>query len=113
MSSQTPPKHLSLAARQWWKKLCAEYALDDAAAQIILASALSSFDHWQEAQRIVDKEGIVTRDRFGQKRSHPALTILKDSKAAMLAALAALRLDVEPLRDSVGRPPGSSRPLEK
>ena len=47
------------------------------------------------------------RDRYGQLKAHPAVNIERDARAAMLAALKAMNLDVEPLRDRPGRPGGS------
>ena len=46
-------------------------------------------------------------DRFGQVKSHPLLSVERDSRAQYLAALKALNLDLEPLRDKPGRPGGS------
>jgi P27 family predicted phage terminase small subunit len=105
MSENKPPSHLSKEAKSWWRKLCAEYDLSDAAAKILLETALSAFDRWQGARKILAREGAVVRDRFGQRQAHPALAIERDSKGTMLRAFKSLNLDLEPLRD-VGRPPG-------
>ena len=59
-----------------------------------------------QAQALIAEHGAVTKDRWGQLRPNPACTIERDSRAAMLAALKALNLDLEPLRDKPGRPPG-------
>jgi glutathione S-transferase len=45
-------------------------------------------------------------DRFGQPKPHPLLATERDARAQFLAALKALNLDLEPLRDRVGRPGG-------
>ena len=108
-----PPAHLSREAKAWWKKLCSEFELGDSTAQILLESALSSFDKWQSARRVLSKEGDFIFDRFHQRRAHPALQVERDSKILMLKSFAALHLDLEPLRDFPGRPPGSGRPLGK
>jgi phage terminase small subunit len=67
---------------------------------------LQAFDRMHEARDLIAKHGAVTLDRFEQLRPNPATTIERDSRAAMLSALKALNLDIEPLRDGVGRPPG-------
>jgi hypothetical protein len=45
-------------------------------------------------------------DRFGAPKPHPLLPIERDSRAAFLAGMKALQLDLEPLRDHPGRPGG-------
>ncbi len=105
-TTKTPPG-LSPAAGAWWKKLTADYSLDDPAGQLLLETALQAFDRMHQARALIEKHGAVTVDRFGQLRPNPATTIERDSRAAMLAALKSLNLDLEPLRDAAGRPPGS------
>lgn len=100
------PKHLSKESKVLWKKLCDEYALDDVAGRLLLETALSARDRAEEARRRIAREGAVILDRFGQKRSHPSIAIERDSKATMVRALKALNLDLEPLRDGPGGPPG-------
>lgn len=101
-----PPKNLSREAKNLWRKIQNEYAISDEAGLLILATALESFDRMRQAQAILTNEGMTTVDRFGQARAHPAATIERDSRAAMLGALKQLNLDLEPLRDGPGRPAG-------
>ena len=105
LTPKTPPG-LSAAAAAWWKKLSSEYQLEDAAGLLLLETALQAFDRMHQARDLIETHGAVTLDRFDQLRPNPATTIERDSRAAMLAALKALNLDVEPLRDAAGRPPG-------
>lgn len=106
-----PPAHLSPAAKSLWKRICEENDLPDCAGQVLLESALSARDRWEEARRLIAREGCVTCDRFGQKHAHPAVAIERDSKATMERAFRALHLDLEPLRDGPGRPPGTGGPI--
>jgi P27 family predicted phage terminase small subunit len=110
MSERNPipkaPQHLSKAAKIWWQKLCAEYDLSDSAAQILLESALAEFDRAENARKILAREGAIVRDRFGQRQAHPAVGIARDARGMMIRAFKALCLDLEPLRDGPGRPPG-------
>lgn len=101
-----PPKNLSREAKNLWRKIQDEYAISDEAGLLILATGLEAFDRMRQAQDILKAEGMTTLDRFQQPRPHPAATIERDSRAAMLAALKQLNLDLEPLRDGRGRPPG-------
>lgn len=107
MKKSDPPKGLSNEARTLWRRLRNDYAIEDAAGLHLLATALQAFDRMRDAQALIAKHGICTPDRFGQLRANPATTIERDSRAAMLASLKALNLDLEPLRDGIGRPPGS------
>jgi hypothetical protein len=60
-----------------------------------------------KARRLLDRDGLVVSDRFGQQKPHPAAAIERDSKQTLLRNLRALNLDLEPLHDRPGRPGGS------
>ncbi len=101
------PKALSPEARKWWREVMKEYEIIDPAGLLLLQTALESFDRMRGAQESIAAVGATVTDRFGQLRAHPMITVERDARAAMLAALKALNLDVEPLRDGVGRPSGT------
>ncbi|MET4808336.1 P27 family phage terminase small subunit [Limibacillus sp. MBR-115] len=103
----TAPKHLSAEARKLWTRIGTDYDLTDAAGCLLLTTALEAFDRMREAQAVIAERGAVFVDRFEQPKANPACVVERDSRAAMLAALKALNLDLEPLRDMPGRPPGS------
>ena len=105
-NSKRPPVHLSKEAKAIWKDLLAEYGIDDVAGLRILRVALESFDRAQSARVSIDRIGLLVKDKFGQVKPHPLLPIERDSRAAFLAGLKALNLDLEPLRDKPGRPGG-------
>ncbi len=65
-----------------------------------------TFDRMRGCQKAVSDDGAMVKDRFDQLKPHPLLATERDSRAQMLFALKALNLDVEPLRDSPGRPGG-------
>lgn len=102
-----PPKTLSAEAKTWWKKLVKEYEIDDPAGFLLLQTALEALDGMRGAQQAIADDGATIKDRFGQLRAHPIITVERDARAAMLAALRALNLDLEPLRDRIGRPAGT------
>lgn len=93
--SSTTPSHLSTAAQQLWTRLRREYELDDAAAEVLLLSALEARDRAAEARERIDKEGLTVEDRFGQAKPHPLLAVERDSKSTMHAALRQLHLGPE------------------
>ena len=106
MSTQKAPSHLTAEAKKIWREILDEYAIDDAAGLRILRVALEAFDRAQAARATIDKDGMTVKDKFGQTKPHPLLPIERDSRAAFLAGLKALNLDLEPLRDRPGRPAG-------
>ena len=87
------PRHLKAEARSMWERLLADYQLEDAAAQALLRAACEAFQRAQEARRILDRDGAIVKDRFGQLKAHPAAAVERDSRTAMIAALRALRLE--------------------
>jgi hypothetical protein len=91
---------LSAEAQAWEARFVAGWNLDDAG-KFILAVALEAFDRMRGAQRTIRREGLVVKGK-----AHPATVIERDARLAMLRALRQLNLDVEPLRDKAGRPPG-------
>lgn len=104
--SLKPPPGLTAESAAWWKTLLSEYSIEDAAGLLLLENAMRARDRMTQASDLIEKHGAVTVDRFGQLRPNPATTIERDSRAAMQSALKALNLDLEPLRDAAGRPPG-------
>jgi hypothetical protein len=48
----------------------------------------------------------VLTSPHGLRKAHPAIAIERDARIALLAALRALKLDLEPLEPRVGRPGG-------
>jgi len=106
MALTKAPKHLSKEAKRLWERLLKEYEIEDEAGLLILATGLEAFDRMREAQMIIKTEGMQVTDRFDQKKAHPLTTVERDSRAAMLASLKALNLDLEPLNERPGRPAG-------
>jgi P27 family predicted phage terminase small subunit len=106
MKQPKAPKTLSTEAKGWWKKIQAEYAIDDEAGQLLLQTALESFDRMRSCQKTIEAEGQTVLDRFEQAKAHPLLAAERDARSQMLQALKQLNLDLEPLRDAPGRPGG-------
>jgi hypothetical protein len=92
--------HLSAEARAWRRRIAAGWELDDAA-KLILDVGLEAFDRMRQAQALIRRKGLTVNGH-----AHPATVVERDSRLAMLKALRQLNLDVEPLREKPGRPPG-------
>ena len=102
-----PPRGLSREAARWWRRLTTEYEIGDDAGHLILMTAMEAFDRMRQAQAVLATDGLSITDRFDQIKAHPLCVVERDSRAQMMAALKALNLDIEPLRDGPGRPPGA------
>jgi len=100
------PAHISKEAGAWWDRIVSEWDLDDSGL-LILTAAAEAWDRMRDAQSLITEHGILIDDRFGQKKVNPAVLVERDSRSAMIAAIKALNLDLEPLRDGPGRPSGS------
>lgn len=101
-----PPRGYSPEARRLWAEVLAGWDLDPPALAI-LDMACRAHMRVREAEALLDRDGLVVTDRFGQAKPHPAAGILRDSKQLVLRSLRALNLDLEPLHDRPGRPGGS------
>ena len=104
-STPGAPAGLSAAAAKWWADLQRDFPLADAAGLLLLEQAMRAFDRCEEARAMLDKDGGIITDRFGQKVPHPAIKLERDSRHQLLQCLRALNLDVEPARPP-GRPSG-------
>ena len=101
-----PPKHLSPEARAIWLGLVDEYGINDVAGTVLVTAACECWQRVREAMLLVAKDGAVTVDRWGQQKLSPAANLERDARASMLAAFRALNLDIQPVRDKLGRPGG-------
>jgi phage terminase small subunit len=101
-----PPNTLSPAAQSWWKATTEEYELEPHHVRL-LSEAAHSWDRAAQARALVDAEGIVVRDRFGQVKSHPAVAIERDARNVFVRIMRELDLDGVPEPES--RPPRASR----
>ena len=104
--SRKPPRHLGKSGKQLWTALRAEYQIDDAAGIALLTAAAECLDRMRAAQQAIGEHGEIVTDRYGQVKVNPACGLEKDARNGLLQAVRALNLDIEPLRDRVGRPGG-------
>jgi P27 family predicted phage terminase small subunit len=91
----TAPAHLSVAGKAMWRSLSADFELDDAAALSLLRAACEAFDRAEQARKLIARDGPVITDRFNQRKAHPCIAIERDSRAQMVSALRALRIQPE------------------
>lgn len=99
------PDHLRAAGRAFFLSVASEYSIADAAGSALLARAAECVDRMNAAQAAIAEHGELVPDRYGGVKLNPACALEKDARNGFLAAVRALNLDLEPLRDGPGRPP--------
>jgi len=100
------PSHLKATGARLWRDLVDEYRIADGAGRALVTTAAEAMDRMKAAQAAIAEHGEVVLDRYGAPKLNPACALEKDARAGLLAALKALNLDLEPLRDGPGRPSG-------
>jgi hypothetical protein len=88
------PSHLRPDTAKWVRGILADFSLESHHFRILVKAA-EAFDRSEQAREILAAEGIVTKDRFGTARAHPAVAIERDSRTAFLRAVRELALDVD------------------
>ena len=102
-------KHIRPEAKKKAKLLIEEYEILDSGGIIHIRIFADAFTQELNAQDIINRDGLSIQDRFGQVRAHPLCSIVRDARSQKMAALKALNLDLEPLRDGPGRPGGGGK----
>jgi len=97
------PQHLRKATAEWFLGVLAEFELDNHHRKLLTLAA-EAWDRCEAAREIIDKEGLIVLDRFGQQKAHPAFAIERDSRVGFCRTLRELGLDVDAPADDM-RPP--------
>lgn len=82
-------------AREEASKLAQEYDIQDAGGAALLRTYAAARSLEIKCEKLIDRDGLTFKDRFGQIKSHPLLSSLRDARAQKMAALKALELDIE------------------
>ena len=75
------------------------YGIDDEGGLFLLESARESWIKLKQAEAVLNEYGVVIKDKFGQLKSNPAASVLRDNKAQMLQAFKLLNLEIKTLED--------------
>ena len=86
------PDHLGAASRAWAKSVLQDADPSETDIKLVILAA-EALDRAATARRQVQREGITYRDRFGAPRSHPAVAVERDARAAFSRLVAQLGLD--------------------
>jgi P27 family predicted phage terminase small subunit len=101
------PRHLSDGSRAWFREVLKTYDLEPHHEKL-LTLACEAWDRAQQAREILEEDGIIVIDRFGQEKPHPAVNIELQNRNAFAKMLRELDLDVDPPPEP-HRPPGLPR----
>ncbi len=95
VSGPQPPKHFSAEAREWWRRIVGDYELEEQHLKLLQLAA-EAWDRAQQARRLLARQGLTYRDRFGKPRKHPGVSIEEGARLAFARLLRELDLEGEP-----------------
>jgi phage terminase small subunit len=101
-----PPVGLSTEAQRLFHETCQQYALDDAPSLTLLACACRSLDRLRIAEKIVEQEGAIVRDRFGQWKPHPCARRIDCEISNLQRSLRELGISLAPATNNTRPPEG-------
>jgi hypothetical protein len=109
--SPEPPAHLGADGLALWQGIRNEYGIDDSAGLELLRHAAEAADRIASVRRQIDESGELLVIK-GIPRVNPLCAVERDQRAALVRCLRNLNLDLEPLRDRPGRPPGPANAMK-
>lgn len=86
------PQHLEAATRKWFIAVLEEFDLEEHHVRI-LTLACEAWDRAQQARELLAAEGIMTTDRYGAQKVHPAVAVERDARIAFARLVRELDLD--------------------
>jgi phage terminase small subunit len=87
-----PPEHLSNAAKDWWRSVVQDFALEPSHLKLLTLAA-QAWDRAEDARIHLVLYGTIYVDRWGQPKSRPEVAIERDSRIAFARLLRELRLE--------------------
>jgi P27 family predicted phage terminase small subunit len=90
-----PPAHLGEDGVRLWEDVTDAFALEPWQTPALRCAA-EALDRAGQARTILEAEGLVVTDRYGQTKPHPATQIARDSSASFLRAMRELNLEPAP-----------------
>jgi hypothetical protein len=97
------PKHLRPSTRNWVKRILSDFELESHHVKLLFQAA-ECLDRIGLAQEVLAQEGAYFTDRWGQPRSHPALSEERNGRVIFARLIRELNLSDE--APDACRPPG-------
>ncbi len=85
------PKHLHLKTRQWWMEVVKANRLSGPQLHLLTLAA-EAWDRSNQARLMLEQEGLIFLDRFGQPRPRPEVAIEKEAKLLFARLIRELQL---------------------
>src|SRR5262245_27346986 len=104
-TSPEPPSSLSDPGAKLWRSITKQYAIRDAGGLAILEQACICRDRSREYAATIKREGVMIRTAT-TTREHPLVKHEREERALESRLLQKLGLNLEVVRDDVGRPAG-------
>jgi phage terminase small subunit len=102
MKTPKAPSGLRAPGNKFWKQAHSERELEEGHDLERLFMACRCLDEIAEDEKLIKAEGRFIKDRWGQKKEHPAAKAIRDNKIIFLRIIRELALDIVT--------PGDSRP---
>jgi phage terminase small subunit len=87
------PSGLSNEGKRLWRAILTDWPISDAAHLAVLKVGLEALDRAARCRAIVDQEGELAKDRFGQAKPHPLLAAERDARATFFRSVQVLGLN--------------------
>jgi hypothetical protein len=100
-----PPRPLGEHGLALWNRVVREFDMRDVGGSEILCLAGQALDRAEELAERIRIDGLMVRTKTGL-RTHPAIREELSARNLTARLLARLGLDLEPVRTTMGRPPG-------
>jgi hypothetical protein len=84
------PASLKRPGKSLWTAIQSAYNIDDPGGIAHLLTACRAEDDIRRWRAIVQAEGALVTDRFGQRKAHPLLSAVRDAESVKMRALRAL-----------------------
>ena len=97
-SKRIAPAHLETETAKWFESVLTDYELEPHHIRLLVLAA-EAWDRCNQARGLIAVEGLTIRDRFGQMRAHPAVSIERDSRIAFSRLIRELNLCAEEVPD--------------
>jgi P27 family predicted phage terminase small subunit len=86
------PEHLSERSQGLWNELHRSFLLEATEAEL-LRLGLEALDRTEEARAVLAEEGTFTTNRYGNRVTHPAVSVERDSRLAAVRIFRELGLE--------------------
>jgi hypothetical protein len=88
----------AMKTREWWQMIIDAYEFQDFELRLLTAAG-EAWDLKERAREVIEKQGLIYLDRFGQPATRPEVAIERDSRLAFARVMRQLARSEEPPED--------------